>query len=59
MKRSTKDHIEGTLDRAKGTVEKHAGKLTNDPELEAKGVHDERVGKVEQVVAKVEKSLLQ
>ncbi len=43
-----KDRIEGKKDQAKGFIKEKAGKLTNDPDLEAEGKVDRAAGKVKE-----------
>ncbi len=55
MKRSTKDQAAGKLHEAKGKVKETAGKLLNDPELEAEGKGEKIAGKVQTKIGQVEK----
>ena len=57
MKPSTKDQVEGCLHDLKGKVKEKAGKLTNDPELEAEGRAEKVGGKVQKKIGQVEKVL--
>jgi uncharacterized protein YjbJ (UPF0337 family) len=55
MKDSTKDAAEGAFHELKGAIKGQAGKLTNDPDLEADGIVEKITGKIQQKVAQVEK----
>ncbi len=57
MKPSTKDQAEGTFHKVKGAVKEAAGKLSDDPKLEAEGVDEKIAGKVQQKIGQVEKVL--
>lgn len=57
MKSSTKDKVEGTFHDAKGKVKEMAGKITDNPKLEAKGKAEKITGKVQKKVGQVEKVL--
>jgi len=57
MKSSTKDKVEGTFHDAKGKVKEMAGKITDNPKLEAKGKAEKIAGKVQQKVGQVKKVL--
>ena len=57
MKPSTKDQVAGSLHVLKGKVKQKAGKLTNDPELEAEGRAEKVGGKVQKKIGQVEKVL--
>jgi uncharacterized protein YjbJ (UPF0337 family) len=54
MKASTKDAAVGTFHEVKGAIELRAGKLINDPELEADGIVENVTGKIRQKIAQVE-----
>lgn len=54
---STKDRTEGNLHDLKGTVKEKAGKLMNDPDLEADGKAEKIAGKIQKKVGQVEKVL--
>lgn len=45
-----KDTIEGKATRVVGTAKKHAGKVLDDPALEAEGRGDEVAGRVQETV---------
>src|SRR5580658_10635646 len=57
MKPGTQDEVEGKLHNLKGKVKEVAGKLTNDPDLEAEGEAEEIAGKVQEKVGQVKKVL--
>jgi uncharacterized protein YjbJ (UPF0337 family) len=48
-----KDQIKGAAKDMKGSVEEAAGKVTGDRELEARGVADKTVGKLQKGVGKL------
>ena len=48
-----KDRIEGKKEQAKGFIKDKAGKLTNDPDLEAEGKVERAAGKIQEGVGKV------
>lgn len=55
MKASIKNEVKGKAHQLKGAVKETAGKVMNNPKLEAEG-HQERVaGKVQKKVGQVEK----
>jgi uncharacterized protein YjbJ (UPF0337 family) len=55
MKDSTKDQLEGKLHEAKGKVKEQAGKLTNNPGLEAEGLDENIGGKIQKKIAQIER----
>jgi|TARA_R110002074_G_scaffold401634_1_gene600624 uncharacterized protein YjbJ (UPF0337 family) len=55
MKQSTKDQVEGKFHAVKGKLKEIAGKLTDDSELEAKGIGEKISGKTQEKVGQVEK----
>jgi uncharacterized protein YjbJ (UPF0337 family) len=57
MKSSMKDKVEGTFHDAKGKVKEMAGKVTDNPKLEAKGKAEKIAGKVQKKVGQVKKVL--
>lgn len=57
MKTSTKDQAEGKLHTVKGTIKEIAGKLSNNPSLEAEGNGEKIAGKVQDKIGQVEKVL--
>jgi uncharacterized protein YjbJ (UPF0337 family) len=57
MKSSTKDKVEGKFHDAKGKVKEMAGKITDNPKLEAKGKAEKIAGKGQEKVGQVKKVL--
>ena len=57
MKSSTRDKAEGTLHEVKGKVKEVAGKITDNPKLEAEGTAEKIAGKVQGKVGDVKKVL--
>jgi uncharacterized protein YjbJ (UPF0337 family) len=57
MQQSTKDKAEGSFHELKGTIKRKAGKLINDPGLEAEGVVEKIAGKIQTKVGQVEKAV--
>ena len=57
MKTSTKDKAEGTFHEMKGKVKEVAGKITDNPKLEAEGTGEKIAGKVQAKIGQVEKVL--
>ena len=57
MKSSTRDKAEGTFHEVKGKAKEMAGKLTDNPELEAEGTDEKIAGKVQEKVGQVKKVL--
>ncbi|MBA4416908.1 MAG: CsbD family protein [Syntrophus sp. (in: bacteria)] len=57
MKSSIRDKAEGTFHEVKGKVKEMAGKITDDPKLEAKGKAENIAGKVQEKVGQVKKVL--
>jgi uncharacterized protein YjbJ (UPF0337 family) len=55
MKDSTKDTAEGTFHEVKGAIKSQAGKLTNNPDVEADGIVEKITGKIQKKIAQVEK----
>jgi uncharacterized protein YjbJ (UPF0337 family) len=49
MKQGTKDKAQGSFLELKGTIKGKAGKLTNDPSLEAEGFVEKISGKVQRI----------
>ena len=54
MKPSTQNEINGNIHEVKGAVKSTVGKVTNNPELEAKGKAEHNLGKVEKKVGQIE-----
>jgi uncharacterized protein YjbJ (UPF0337 family) len=57
MKSSTQDRAVGTLHEAKGKAKELAGKITDNPKLEAEGKLEKMSGKVQEKIGEVEKVL--
>ena len=57
MRPSTNDQIRGSFHELKGKVKEKAGKLTNNPNLAAKGQDENFAGKVQKKVGQIEKVL--
>ncbi len=55
MKDSTKDTAAGTFHEVKGAIKSQAGRLTDDPDLEADGIVEKISGKIQKKIAQVEK----
>ena len=56
MKSSTKDLTKGTFHEVKGTVKEVAGKLSDNPKLEAEGFVEKISGQVQSKVGHVKKA---
>ena len=57
MKSSIRDKAEGTFHEVKGKVKEVAGKLSDDPKLEAEGTGEKIDGKVQEKIGEVKKVL--
>ena len=57
MKSSTRDEAEGKLHQVKGKIKEIAGKLSDNPELEAKGTDEKIAGKVQEKSRQVKEVL--
>ena len=57
MKSSMKDKVKGTFHEAKGKVKEMAGKITDNPKLEAKGKAEKIAGKAQEKIGQVKKVL--
>ena len=57
MKSSMKDKVKGTFHDAKGKVKEMAGKITDNPKLEAKGKAENVAGKAQKKIGQVKKVL--
>ncbi len=53
MKSSSRDKDEGTFHEVKGTVKEVAGKVSDNPELEAEGIGEKIAGKVQKNIGQV------
>ena len=57
MKSSTRDKAEGTFHEVKGKAKEMAGKITDNPKLEAEGKAEKIAGKVQEKIGQVKKVL--
>ena len=57
MKSSTKDKAEGTFHELKGKAKEVAGKLSDNPKLEAEGTGEKIAGKIQGKIGQVKKVL--
>jgi uncharacterized protein YjbJ (UPF0337 family) len=57
MKSSMNDKVKGTFHEAKGKVKEMAGKITDNPKLEAEGKLEMIAGKVQEKIGQVKKVL--
>jgi uncharacterized protein YjbJ (UPF0337 family) len=57
MKSSTKDRAEGQFHKVKGKIKEVAGKLSDNPKLEAKGKVEKIAGKAQEKFGQVKKVL--
>jgi uncharacterized protein YjbJ (UPF0337 family) len=57
MKSSTKDRAEGTFHELKGKAKEVAGKLSDNPKLQAEGTGEKVAGKVQEKLGQVKKVL--
>jgi uncharacterized protein YjbJ (UPF0337 family) len=57
MKSGTRDQAEGTLHEVKGAIKEFAGKLSDNPKLQAKGTVEKIAGKVQGKIGQVKKVL--
>ena len=55
MKSSTRDEAEGMFHQMKGNIKEVAGKLSDNPELEAEGTDEKIAGRVQQKLGQVKK----
>jgi uncharacterized protein YjbJ (UPF0337 family) len=55
MKQSTKDKAQGSFHELKGAIKGKAGKLTDDPDLEAEGIVEKIAGKIQKKIGQAEK----
>lgn len=55
MKPSMKDKVEGTLHEMKGKVKEVAGKLSDNPKLQAEGTVEKIAGKAQSKMGEVKK----
>ena len=57
MKSSIQDKAEGTFHEVKGKVKELAGKVSDNPELEAEGADEKIAGKMQEKIGQVKKVL--
>jgi uncharacterized protein YjbJ (UPF0337 family) len=57
MKSAENDKLKGTFHQVKGAVKELAGKVTDNPTLQAKGIAEKTAGKVQKKVGEVKKAL--
>ncbi len=57
MKKNRKDQVKGLFHQAKGSVKEVAGKISDNPQLEAEGAGEKVAGKVQKKTGQVEKIL--
>jgi uncharacterized protein YjbJ (UPF0337 family) len=57
MKPSIENEIAGKVHEVKGKIKEKAGQMTNDPDLEGKGLGEKIAGKVQNKVGHLEKAL--
>ena len=57
MKQSTQDEAQGFFHELKGAIKGKAGKLTNDPGLEAEGLVEKVGGKIQKKIGQAEKAV--
>jgi uncharacterized protein YjbJ (UPF0337 family) len=55
MKSSTKDQAHGAFHQLEGKVKEIAGKVSDNPKLEAQGTGERIAGKVQEKIGQVEK----
>ena len=55
MKSSSRDKAEGTFHEMKGKVKEVAGKVSDNPELEAEGTDEKIGGKVQEKIGQIKK----
>jgi uncharacterized protein YjbJ (UPF0337 family) len=57
MKSSTRDKAEGTYHEVKGKVKEVAGKVTDNPKLEAEGFGEKMAGKAHKKIGQVKEAI--
>jgi len=55
MKSSTRDQTEGKFHQVKGKIKEVAGKLLDNPKLEAEGIDEKIAGKVQEKIGQAKK----
>ena len=59
MRPSTTNEVKGKFHEVKGGIKEKAGKLTNDPDLEAEGQVEKVAGKIQKKIGQVGRVLEQ
>jgi uncharacterized protein YjbJ (UPF0337 family) len=57
MKPSIENEIAGKVHEVKGKIKEKAGELTNDPDLEGKGIGEKIAGKIQNKIGHAQKAL--
>lgn len=57
MKLSTRDQAEGSYHKVKGKIKEVAGKLSDNPKLEAEGTSEKIAGKVQKKIGQIKEVL--
>jgi uncharacterized protein YjbJ (UPF0337 family) len=57
MESSTKDKLEGTFHEVKGKAKEVAGKVSDNPKLEAEGTGEKMDGKIQEKIGEIKKVL--
>jgi uncharacterized protein YjbJ (UPF0337 family) len=57
MKSSTRDQAEGSYHKVKGKIKEVAGKISDNPKLEAEGTGEKIAGKVQKKIGQVKEVL--
>jgi len=57
MKSSTKDQVKGKFHEATGTIKEFAGKLSDNPKLQAEGSIEKIAGKMQEKIGQFNKVL--
>jgi uncharacterized protein YjbJ (UPF0337 family) len=55
MKSSTQDNAEGKMHRVRGKIKEIVGKAIRNPDLEAEGKEERRIGKIQEKIDKIKK----
>ncbi len=55
MKTSARDNTEGKFHKVKGRIKEMAGKITDNPKLEAKGKAEKAAGRAQEKIGQVKK----
>lgn len=57
MTQGTHDQVEGAVHEIKGDLKRTAGKITNNPDLQAEGANEKLAGTVQRKIGEIEKVL--